>query len=79
MIIYIVSRIIRILQLEVDNTITVLELKKMIENLRQIPAENQVLTYQINVIDDNMSLMQYNIKHEDVIVLSTSRKQKISK
>jgi hypothetical protein len=70
MIIYIVSRVTRNLQLDTDNTITLLALKKMIEDARQIAVEEQVLTFRLNVIDDDMTLMHYNINNENVIFLS---------
>lgn len=57
------------LELNVDETNKIIDLKLMIRNKLEIPVENQCLTLCGNKMNDNLTLKDYHIKEESVIHL----------
>uniref|UniRef100_UPI0039E1FEA1 ubiquitin variant R10 n=1 Tax=synthetic construct TaxID=32630 RepID=UPI0039E1FEA1 len=58
-----------VIELEVEPSDTILEVKEKIYEKTGIPPEDQILIYKGKVLEDSKTLADYNIQENDVLYL----------
>ena len=72
---YIKSKIIKSRYIELDNTnLTIKFIKIFIENKTNFPANNMVLLFQNQILNNDKDINYYKIKNNDIILLTNGIK-----